>query len=111
MLSDHRVPGTVWLYLAEARTLEHLKLTIWSDRYCRSNASATANAPHVLTGLAGLLQLRTLTLTLDKVCGGATLPACVSRLVQLTSLHLSGLCGLRCAPGWARLPALVCLNL
>jgi hypothetical protein len=112
-LSDERtdrVPGTVWLFLAEARALEHLKLTIWSGRYYSSKASANANAPHVLTGLAGLLQLRTLSLTLSNVCGGATLPACMSRLVQLTSLYLSGLCGLRCAPGWARLPALVCLE-
>ncbi len=105
-----RVPGTVWQYLAEARALEHLKLTIWSDMAGVSAGSAKASAPHVLTGLAGLLQLRTLTLTLDNVCGDATLPACVSRLVQLTSLYLSGLCGLRCAPGWARLPALVCLE-
>jgi len=105
-----RVPGTVWLYLAESRALEHLKLTIWSDTFYESNRSAKASAPHVLTGLAGLLQLRTLSLTLDDVCGGATLPACMSRLVQLTSLSLNGLCGLRCAPGWARLPALVCLK-
>jgi hypothetical protein len=112
-LSDERadrVPGTVWLYLAEVCALEHLKLNIWSGRWYKSNASAKANAPHVLTGLAGLLQLRTLSLTLSNVCGGATLPACMSRLVQLTSLYLSGLCGLRCAPGWARLPALVCLQ-
>jgi hypothetical protein len=49
-------------------------------------------------------------LTLDNVCedteGCDTLPACVSRLVQLTYLSLKGVICLRCAPGWARLPAL-----
>jgi hypothetical protein len=106
-----RMPGTVWQYLAEARALEHLQLTIGSDGIYTSNGSAAANASHVLTGLAGLLQLRTLTLTLDiNVCGEVTLPACVSRLVQLTSLTVSGICGLNCAPGWARLPALARLE-
>ena len=40
----------------------------------------------------------------------AALPASVSRLAQLTYLRLRELHGLRCAPGWARLPALVCLD-
>ncbi len=98
-----RVSATLWQYLAEARALEHLKLEIRSS-------SVGANASHLITGLAGLSRLRTLALGLTLVCEKATLPACLSRLVQLTSLSLSGLRGLRCTPGWARLPALVCLE-
>jgi len=98
-----RISATFWQYLAEARALERLRLAI------RSSTAGT-NASHLITGLAGLLRLRTLALRLDNVFEDATLPACVSRLVQLTSLSLSGLRGLRCTPGWARLPALVCLD-
>jgi len=105
-----RMPATAWQYLAEARALEHLQLTISSDGVDMNNKPATGIASHVLTGLAGLLQLRTLTLTLVTACGEVTLPACLSRLVQLTSLTICGVCGLDCAPGWARLPALVCLE-
>jgi len=60
----------------------------------------------LMTGLAGLSRLRALSLALQGDCLGAPLPACLSCLAQLTSLHLQGLGGLRCAPGWARLPAL-----
>jgi len=101
-----RVPATFWQFLAEARALEDLNLTIRSGAAETADGSATANRPHLVTGLAGLSGLRTLALSLDNVREDATLPACLSRLVQLTSLTLMGLRGLRCAPGWARLPAL-----
>ncbi len=104
----NRVPATFWQYLAKARALEDLDLTI---RLGAGEAyDGLTSVSSLITGLAGLSRLRTLTLSLDNVCGGATLPACVSRLVQLTSLGLSGLYGLRCAPGWARLPALFFLS-
>ena len=108
------MPGTVWQYLAEARALKQLQLTIKSHGVYMNNGATTAirghTASRVLIGLAGLLQLRTLTLTLLNVYREATLPACLSRLVQLTSLTISGVCGLNCAPGWARLPALARLE-
>jgi len=105
------VSATFWEYLAKARALEDLKLTIRSGAAADTHDGLdTTSVPHLITGLAGLLRLRTLALSLDNVREGATLPACVSRLVQLTSLTLSGLLGLRCAPGWARLPALACLE-
>ncbi len=109
-----RVPGSFWQFLAEARALEGLKLTITSEVDDMHYASATASVSQVVAGLAGLSQLRALTLTLDNVCedteGSDTLPACVSRLVQLTFLSLKRVNCLRCAPGWARLPALKWLD-
>ena len=105
-----RVPGSLWQHLAEARALENLSLTIRSGVADPHDGLATTHVSHLITGLAGLSRLRTLTLSMHNVCEGAALPACVSRLVQLTSLTLSGLGGLRCAPGWARLPALVHLE-
>ncbi len=102
-----RVPGMVWLYLAKARALSHLTLTIRSAAH---SGSATTSASQLISGLAGLSRLRTLSLKLDNVCEDTMLPACVSCLVQLHSLTLYGLSGLRCAPGWARLPALVSLK-
>ena len=108
---EDQMPGTVWQYLAEARALEHLQLTIKKAGVYMRDGPGAANGLHVLTGLACLLQLRTLTLTLDcDICGEVTLLACMSCLVQLTSLTISGLYGLDCAPGWARLPALACLK-
>ena len=98
-----RVPGTVWLYLAKARALSHLKLTMRSAAH---GGSATTSASQSISGLAGLSRLRTLRLKVDNVCEDTLLPACVSRLVQLNFLTLYGLSGRRCAPGWARLPAL-----
>jgi len=104
-----RVPATFWQYLAKARALEHLTLTIRSGAADAHGGLATTNVSNLITGLAGLSRLRTLTLSLDIACEGATLPACMSRLVQLTSLSLKHLHSLRCTPGWARLPALECL--
>ncbi len=105
-----QVPGTVWHYLARARALEDLDLSIRSGAADTHDRPATACEPQVIAGLVGLSRLRTLALELDTAYENATLPACVSRLAQLTSLRLSGLRGLRGAPGWARLPALVCLD-
>jgi len=104
-----QVPVMFWQYLAKARALEHLTLTVRSRAADVHGGVATANVSNLITGLAGLSRLRALTLSLDIACEGATLPACVSRLIQLTSLSLKRLRGLRCAPGWARLSALKCL--
>ena len=102
-----RVSAAFWQYLAGARALEALVLRLGAaDRH---SGLATASASQLMTGLTGLSRLRTLTLQLDTACEQITLPACVSRLAQLTSLGLYDLHGLRCAPGWARLPALECL--
>jgi len=104
-----RVPPAFWQYLAEARALRDLRLSVRSCAASPHDGPAAAGVPRLIAGLAGLTRLRTLALKLDNVCEDATLPACLSRLAGLTSLHLSGLRGLRCAPGWARLPALACL--
>jgi hypothetical protein len=100
------VPGSFWQHLAEARALEELMLTIRSGGAGAHDEVATASVPQMIAGLAGLSRLRTLALSTKHVCVDATLPACVSRLAALTSLTLNGLSGLRCAPGWARLPDL-----
>jgi len=105
-----RISGPFWQYLAKARALEDLELTIRSSAADTRHGSAVTNVSRVAAGLAGLSRLRTLTLVLANVREDATLPACMSRLVQLTSLSLFGLRGLRCAPGWARLPTLECLE-
>ncbi len=104
------VSATFWQYLAKARALEDLVLTIRSGAADLHDGLAATNVSNLITGLAGLSRLRSLTVTLDIAREGATLPACVSRLAQLTFLSLCGLSGLCCAPGWARLPALECLT-
>ena len=104
------VPATFWQYLGNACALVDLELTIRSGAADPHGGLATPNVSHVITGLAGLSRLRTLTLSVEDYGEAATLPACVSRLIQLTFLCLKGLSGLRCAPGWARLPALECLK-
>jgi hypothetical protein len=98
-----RVSASFWQYLAKARALENLELIIRSSAADMHHGSATTNVSRVVAGLAGLSRLRKLTLEVPNVCEDAMLPACMSRLVQLTYLSLYGL---RCAPGWARLPAL-----
>ena len=100
------VPGSFWQHLAEARALEELMLTIRAGGAGAHDEVATASVPQMIAGLAGLSQLRTLGLTVDNVCVDAMLPASMSRLAALTSLTLNGVSGLRCAPGWACLPAL-----
>jgi len=102
-----QLPATFWQRLADARALEDLKLfTLSSCSADARGAPSTASASRMMAGLAGLSQLRALDLTAHGPCEHVTLPACFSRLVQLTSLSLCGLRGLRFAPGWARLPAL-----
>jgi len=107
-----QLPETFGQLLAEARSLQQLSIEIelGSGTHRRHRWPATSMT-QLMTGLAGMSQLRTLTLEVTKVVAEGTLPACMSRLVQLTSLSLSGLQGLRCAPGWARLPSLACLQI
>ena len=89
------------------RTLEGLILTVVDAGQARVQmVPAIARLTRLVAGLAGLVQLRTLTVHVEFGWREATLPACLSCLAQLTSLHLWGVGGLRCAPGWARLPAL-----
>jgi len=106
---EDRVSAKFWQHLAEARALKDLSLTITACKLHAQDWSATVSVSHLIAGLAGLSRLRTLALTLG-ISGVATLPACILRLVALTSLTLHDISGLRCAPGWARLPALECLD-
>jgi len=107
----NQLPDALGRLLAEARSLEEVSLSLTSftvgGRECEPPA---ANASHLFTGFAGLPRLRALSLSLDAVHMEPALPACVSRLAQLTSLSLHGFAGLRCEPGWARLPARVRLD-
>ena len=101
-----QLPEALARELARAQTLEEVDLCFevpGGSQPCRLGTSSLA---HLVAGLAGLTRLRALRLTVSKVGMEATLPACVSCLAQLTSLTLSVSDGLRCAPGWARLPAL-----
>jgi hypothetical protein len=90
------------LLAAVQRPLEGLRLSIGTVPH----VPATARLTRLVAGLAGLAQLRALDLKIEFGWREATLPACLSCLAQLTSLSLSGLNGLLCAPGWARLPLL-----
>ena len=92
------------------RTLEGLILRVDAGQARVQMVPAIARLTHLVAGLAGLAQLRELDLRFEFGWREATLPACLSCLAQLTSLRLSGLNGLRCAPGWARLPALARLE-
>jgi hypothetical protein len=96
--------------LAGARTLEGLKLWIRCGGVDNLDMPPPARVSHLVAGLAGLSRLRALTLQFEYIRMDAPLPACLSRLAQLTSLKLSGFRGLRCETGWARLPALKCLE-
>jgi hypothetical protein len=107
-----QLPETFGQLLAEAHSLQWLSIEIelGSGTHRRRRWPATSMT-QLMTGLAGMSQLRTLSLDVTKVVAEGTLPACMSCLVQLTSLSLSALQGLRCAPGWARLPSLACLQI
>ncbi len=105
-----QLPEAFCRLLAGARALEELSLTLDSCWYEWRCASPAGSVTHLVAGLAGLPRLRALTLACYTVRMEATLPACMSCLAQLTSLSLSGLCGLRGAPGWARLPSLAALS-
>jgi hypothetical protein len=105
-----QLPDTFGQELAEACTLMEVSLSITSRAGKERDWPRAASVSHLVMGLAGLSRLRALSLTVDTACMESALPACVSCLAQLTVLSLSGFSGLRCAPGWARLPALVHLE-
>ena len=105
-----QLPEALALELAGARSLSHVHLTFKAVRADRRDWPVIPSLAHLVAGLAGLSRLRTLVLALYNVSMEATLPASVSCLAQLTSLSLCGFHGLRCAPGWARLPALAHLE-
>ncbi len=106
-----QVPEALVRELASVHTLEKVTLSLMAcQRADRSECPPTFSLAHLVAGLAGLPRLRALTLFVANVGMDAVLPASVSRLAQLTYLRLRELHGLRCAPGWARLPALVCLD-
>ncbi len=100
------LPDTFGRDLAGARTLEGLEVAVRCGGVDNLDISPPARISRLVAGLAGLSRLRALTLELQLIRMDAPLPACLSRLAQLTSLRLSGFHGLRCAPGWARLPSL-----
>ncbi len=95
--------------LASVNTLEDVSLRFEADQADRPNWPVTFSLADLVADLAGLPRLRALSLVLENVGMEATLPACVSRLAQLTKLSLYGFHGLRCERGWARLPALALL--
>jgi len=105
-----QLPEALLRELASARALEEVTLWFKACRADRPDWPATFSLAHLVAGLAGLPRLRALAVMVGNIDMDATLPACVSRLAQLTSLRLCGFDGLRCAPGWARLPALVSLE-
>jgi len=105
-----QLPEALVRELAGVHTLEDVTLSFEACRADRPDWPATFSLAHLVAGLAGLPRLRALYLMVENVGMDATLPASVSRLAQLTSLRLREFHGLRCEPGWARLPALVCLH-
>jgi len=107
---EDQVPDTFGQDLAGARTLEELHLAVLCMGAVNFDMPPSAHIAYLVAGLAGLSRLRALTLQSQLIRMAAPLPACLSRLAQLTSLRLSGLDGLRCAPGWARLPLLASLK-
>jgi len=105
-----QLPDTFGRELADACTLMNVSLRIMSRAAEARDRPAAASVSHLVTGLAGLSRLRALSLTVENACMEGAVPACMSCLAQLTTLSLSGFHGLRCAPGWAHLPALVYLG-
>jgi len=106
----NQLPEEVVRELAGMRSLVRVTLRLQAWEADRLDWPATFSLAHLAAGLACLTRLRALSLSLFNVSMEATLPACVSCLAQLTSLSLCGVDGLRCAPGWACLPALVRLD-
>ncbi len=106
-----QLPKALVRELASVRSLEDVSLDFEACEANRPDWPVTFSLAHLVAGLAGLTRLRTLILTVRNVCMEATLPASVSRLAQLNYLGLRGFHGLRCEPGWARLPALARLNI
>jgi len=107
---DGQLPISFARELASVRTLEEVTLSFEACEADRPDWPATFSLAHLVAGLAGLPRLRALYLMVENVGMDATLPASVSRLAQLTSLRLREFDGLRCEPGWARLPVLECLK-
>jgi hypothetical protein len=105
-----QLPEALVRELASLRALEDVTLSFQACEADRPKWPATLSLAHLVAGLAGLPRLRVLDLSLRNVGMDATLPASVSRLAQLTHLCLTGFRGLRCEPGWARLPALARLK-
>ena len=105
-----QLPEALARELARARTLEEVDLWFGVPWVSGPPGPAIISIAHLVAGLAGLTRLRALRLAVHQVGMEAALPACVSCLAQLTSLTLKGFYGLRCAPGWARLPALARLS-
>jgi len=105
-----QLPEVLLRELANAHALEEVTIRLEACRADRPDWPATFSLAHLVAGLAGLPRLRALAVMVGNIDMDATLPASVSRLAQLTSLRLHGFHGLRCAPGWARLPALVSLE-
>jgi hypothetical protein len=108
-LSD-QLPKALVRELAGAHALEEFALGFAVCKADRPRFPAAFSLAHVVTGLAGLSRLRALTLAAQDVGIKGELPASVSRLAQLIHLSLFGFDGLRCAHGWARLPALARLE-
>ena len=105
-----QLPDTLGQELSEARTLMELSLRITSRSGEARDRPTAASLSHLVSGLAGLSRLCALSLAVENACMEGVLPACMSCLAQLTVLSLSGFQAMRCAPGWARLPALVHLE-
>ncbi len=96
--------------LVGMRSLEDVSLSFSGYEANRLDWPVLPSIADLTADLAGLPRLRALSLAVENVGMAATLPASMSRLAQLTSLSLHGFDGLRGARGWARLPALVCLD-
>ena len=105
-----QLPGALVRELASVRSLEDLFMSIYTNEANRLDWPAIPSVAHLTADLAALPRLRALTLVIGTVRMEATLPASMSRLAQLTMLSLRGFDGLRCELGWARLPALECLD-
>jgi len=106
-----QLPEALARELARARELEEVDLCFMGPQgYRPPDWPGIFSLAHLVAGLAGLSRLRALRLAVKGLSMEAALPACVSCLAQLTTLTLSGFHGLRCAPGWARLPALARLE-
>ncbi len=107
----NQVPEALVRDLASVRSLEEVNLSFDARHEAdRLKWPILPSVAHLVADLAGLPRLRELELRVGSVRMEATLPASLSRLAQLTLLSLCGLHDLRCAPGWARLPALECLS-
>ncbi len=105
-----QLPEALVRELASLRALEEVTLRFRACEADRRDWPAAFSLAHLVAGLAGLPRVRALELSLGNVGMDATLPGSVSRLAQLTHLCLTGFHGLRCEPGWARLPALARLK-